>query len=270
MRFGRLVLMVCVSILMGLTGVAFCAEAAVDVKELFSSAQANFELGLKQQGEPKRVLMIKSAGQFWSLIQEHQIENWNLYFNMGNAYYEAGEIGKAILSYRQAEKLLPGFADLQYNLSQARSRLNLPEIKQDWWENIVQGLFFWHYMLKYELRRTLFLLAFFLVWVVLALMIFKRHVFLRMGLIILATLNIGLGGSFLFSYHQLHFIQSGVVVKSKTVARKGPGSSYEPFYQKPLPGGTEFIVNEKHESWLKIRLSTGDEVWIQGNDAEMI
>lgn len=264
------ILIASILVLIGLTETVLCAETTPDVKALFSAAQANFELGLKQRGDQKRVLMIKSAGQFRSLIQDYHIKNGNLFYNMGNAYYEAGEIGKAILSYRQAEKLLPGFSDLQYNLNQARSRLNLPEPKQDWWENIVQGLFFWHYMMKYELRRTLFLIVFSLVWIVLAMMIFKRHIFLRMGLIMLTILNIGFGGSFLFSYHELHFIQSGVVLTNSTIARKGPGSSYEPFYQKPLPGGTEFIINEKHEDWWKIELPVGDEVWIKRSDAEMI
>ncbi len=264
-----LILLALVLVLAGFSRTGLYAESTQDIKSLFSAAQANFELGLKQEGERKRALMIKSAGQFQALIQDHRIDNGNLYYNMGNAYYEAGEIGKAILSYRQAEKLLPGFSDLQYNLNQARNKLNLPQPKQSWLENIMKGLFFWHYMMKYELRRSLLLTVFSLVWIVLMMMIFKRHAFLRMGLIILVTLNIGFGGSFLFSYYQLHFVRSGVVVKEST-ARKGPGSGYEPFYQKPLLGGTEFIVTEKQENWWKIKLPMGDEVWIKEGDAGLI
>ncbi|MFH2130591.1 MAG: hypothetical protein ABIK68_09485 [bacterium] len=259
-----------VSLLSGIPGTCLRAETTPDMKALFSSAQASFEQGLTLQGEQKREMMIKAAGQFQSLIRDHHIENGNLYYNMGNAYFEAGEIGKAILSYRQAEKLLPGVSDLQYNLNQARSRLNLPEPTKSWWENIVKGFFFWHYMITYELRRSLFFAVFSLFWVVLAVMIIKRHIFLRAGLIILIGLNIAFGGSFLLSYHQLHFIHAGVVIKENTIARKGPGTSYESFYQKPLPAGTEFVISEKHEIWWKIKLPVGDEMWIQGNDAELI
>ncbi|MBT3225901.1 MAG: hypothetical protein HOK67_01175 [Deltaproteobacteria bacterium] len=267
---GRLVLLTIVLALAGLSRTGFCAVSVQEVKSLFSSAQANFELGLKQQGERKRALMIKSAGQFRSLIRDHRLDNGSLYYNMGNAYYEAGETGKAILSYRRAKRLLPGFSDLQYNLNQARSRLNLSQPTQSWWESIVKGLFFWHYMMKYELRRSMLLIVFSLVWIVLMMMIFKRHVFLRMALIILIALNIGFGGSFLYSYYQLHVARSGVVVKDNTIARKGPGSGYEPFYQKPLSGGTEFTINGTHENWWKIKLPLGDEVWIKVSDAEMI
>ncbi len=267
---GCLIMLTMVIALASISRTGLCVESAQEVKSLFSSAQANFELGLKQQGEQKRTLMIKSAGQFRSLIQDHLIDNGNLYYNMGNAYFEAGEIGKAILSYRRAEKLLPGFSDLQYNLRQARNRINLSYPVTGWWENIVKGLFFWHYMMKYELRRSLFLIVFSLGWFILMIMIFKRHVFLRLGLILLISLNIGFGGSFLVSYYQLHFVHSGVVVKDSTIARKGPGSGYEPVYQKPLQGGTEFIINEKHENWWKVKLPTGDEAWIKTTDAEMI
>jgi len=267
---SRLILLALVVALASFPRTGLRGESLQEAKSLFSSAQTNFELGLKQEGELKRALMIKSAGQFRSLIEDHRLENGNLYYDMGNAYFEAGEIGKAILSYRQAEKFLPGFSDLQYNLNQARNQLNLPKPADGWWENIMKGLFFWHYMMKYELRRSMLLTAFSLVWVVLLVMIFKRHAFLRMGLIILIALNIGFGGSFLYSYYQLHFVRSGVVLKDSTIARKGPGSGYEPFYQKSLLGGTEFIITEKHENWWKIKLPMGDEAWIKVSDAGMI
>ena len=267
---GYVVILVLVLIMASFTRKNLCADSVQDAKSLFAAAQANYELGLNQEGERKRALMIKSAGQFRALIQDQQIDNGNLYYNMGNAYFEAGEIGKAILSYRQAEKLLPGFSDLQYNLKQARNKLNLPQPEQSWWENIVKGLFFWHYMMRYELRRSMLFIFFSFVWIVLLMMVFKQHAFLRMGLIIMVALNIGFGGSFLISYYQLHFVRSGVIVKESTIARKGPGSVYEPFYQKPLLGGTEFIITEKHENWWKISLPIGDEVWIKASDAGMI
>jgi tetratricopeptide (TPR) repeat protein len=160
-----LILLALVLVLAGFSRTGLCAESVQDVKSLFSAAQANFELGLLQEGERKRALMIKSAGQFRALIHDHRIDNGNLYYNMGNAYFEAGEVGKAILSYRQAEKLLPGSSDLQYNLNQARNKLNLPQPTQGWWKNIMKGLFFWHYMMEYELRRSMLLTVFSLVWI---------------------------------------------------------------------------------------------------------
>jgi len=249
---------------------ALMVQAAQQPRELFSAAQSTFEAGLKQHGEKKRLLMIKAAGQFRSLIETHGIENGNLYFNMGNAYFEAGEIGSAILGYRKAERLIPGSKDLQYNLEQARSRLNLPVSQPGWTERIVKGLVFWHYMMDYNLRRTLFFVAFAMVWVVLSVMIFRRHIFLRMALILMIAMTLGFGGSYLLSYHKLNLVKSGVVIRAETTPRKGPGLGYESFYDKPLPGGTEFVVQEELGEWLKASLNMGDEVCIQRSEAGLI
>jgi tetratricopeptide (TPR) repeat protein len=45
----------------------------------------------------------------------------NLYFNLGNAYFKAGDVGRAILNYERARRLVPGDPDLIANLGYARS-----------------------------------------------------------------------------------------------------------------------------------------------------
>ena len=251
-------------------GIGLSESTATNSKSLFSEAQANFETGLKKSGEQRRILMIKAAGQFKSLIEDQQIENGYLYFNMGNAYYEAGEIGKSILAYRRAERFLPGFRDLQYNLEQARNRINGESAEESWLEQIINGLVFWHTMMSYNLRRNLFFTAFALVWILLGAMVFKRHVFLRMGLILAVALNVGFGGSYLVSYYKFNIVEAGVITANDATTRKGPGVGYETFYQKPLLGGTEFIIVESHDEWLKVRLASGDEMWIRAGDTGKI
>ncbi len=44
-----------------------------------------------------------------------------LYYNMGNAYFKAGQIGKAILYYNRAQRLDPSDEDIAYNLTVAGS-----------------------------------------------------------------------------------------------------------------------------------------------------
>jgi Tetratricopeptide repeat/Bacterial SH3 domain len=45
----------------------------------------------------------------------------NLYFNLGNAYFKAGDKGQAILNYERARRLLPRDPDVTANLAYARS-----------------------------------------------------------------------------------------------------------------------------------------------------
>ncbi|MCP4750221.1 MAG: SH3 domain-containing protein, partial [Proteobacteria bacterium] len=48
--------------------------------------------------------------------------------------------------------------------------------------------------------------------------------------------------------------------------RKGPGRSYEPFFEQALPGGTEFRIVEEHGEWWKVELTNGENVWLNKDD----
>ncbi len=45
-----------------------------------------------------------------------------VYYNLGNAYFRADSLTRAILSYERAQQLAPGNADIRFNLQFARSR----------------------------------------------------------------------------------------------------------------------------------------------------
>jgi tetratricopeptide (TPR) repeat protein len=57
-----------------------------------------------------------------------------LYFNLGNAQFKAGQIGRAIAAYRQAEILAPRDPDLSANLQFARNQVQGPKIKSSAWQ----------------------------------------------------------------------------------------------------------------------------------------
>jgi tetratricopeptide (TPR) repeat protein len=61
----------------------------------------------------------------------------NLYFNLGNAYFKAGERGKAILSYERARRLIPGDPDLNANLAYAQSLTGAEACSQALWQVVV-------------------------------------------------------------------------------------------------------------------------------------
>jgi len=63
----------------------------------------------------------EAANAYIRLIEEGH-ENGHLFYNLGNACFQIGELGKAILYYEKASLLIPRDADLSFNLSHARSR----------------------------------------------------------------------------------------------------------------------------------------------------
>jgi tetratricopeptide (TPR) repeat protein len=51
-----------------------------------------------------------------------------VFFNLGNAFFKAGQIGRAIVAYRQAELLSPRDSDLRANLQFARNQVQGPTV----------------------------------------------------------------------------------------------------------------------------------------------
>lgn len=50
------------------------------------------------------------------------VESGNLHFNLGNAYFKAGDVGHAVLEYERARRLVPRDPDLHANLGYAREK----------------------------------------------------------------------------------------------------------------------------------------------------
>ena len=58
----------------------------------------------------------------WNGVAATGLASKELYFNLGNAYFKAGEIAPAILNYERALRLDPSDADVRYNLEFARNQ----------------------------------------------------------------------------------------------------------------------------------------------------
>lgn len=62
-----------------------------------------------------------SAVALYDSIARSGMVSSKLYYNMGNAYFKAGKIGKSILYYNKAQRLAPGNEDIAHNLEIANT-----------------------------------------------------------------------------------------------------------------------------------------------------
>jgi tetratricopeptide (TPR) repeat protein len=63
------------------------------------------------------------ATQLYEQLANQGVADSTLYYNLGNAYYKQGDLGRAILNYTRAARLTPRDADVQANLALARSQV---------------------------------------------------------------------------------------------------------------------------------------------------
>jgi hypothetical protein len=91
------------------------AETGADVEAAFQEANRLFE-----QGE-----YASAIGAYERLLADGQ-GSAAVYFNLGNAWFKSGRVGKAIWHYRTARDLSPRDADVRANLQFARDLVGEP------------------------------------------------------------------------------------------------------------------------------------------------
>jgi tetratricopeptide (TPR) repeat protein len=249
-----------------LTGVA---PAAAALGEMEAGALLVEGEGLFQQAnelsasspEQAKELYRKAAMRFERIVRDGGIANGKLYYNIGNAYFRAGDIGRGILNYRRAEQFIPNDTNLQQNLAYARSRRkdSLGEREE---ERVFRTLMFWHYDLSFGQRFALFALSFGTIWGAAAARLFHQRPFLKWIIGIAAVVAVTLGVSLILESRALSEERPGVVVAAEVVARKGDSTTYEASFRDPLHAGTEFLVIEEREEWIHAELPDGRQCWL--------
>ncbi|MGD0551295.1 MAG: hypothetical protein ABSB25_01450 [Sedimentisphaerales bacterium] len=212
----------------------------------------------------------KAVLGYEKIIREGHIENPKLYYNLANAYLLKGDVGRAILNYRCAEKLDKSDSDIRKNLAFARSRrVDKVEIKTE--KQILQTLVFWHYDFSMRARFTVACVCFAVFCLGLTVMIWFGHNALLIAVtVVSAGLLVCLIGSLAMEEYSQAANLAGVIVSPEVVAYQGDGQNYPPSFKAPLHAGTEFELVERRPGWSHIKLADGSDGWIPQSAAGII
>lgn len=253
---------------------ADATAAPPEVVAKFDAANTAFETGvarLDEDAEGARAAF-EVAIEFWeSLVEEDGIRNGYLYYNMGNAYLLSNDVGRAICSYRKAAEFIPSDANLQANLSAARSQV-ATRIDVRASSRALETLFFWHYDLSPSVRWGAFVVLFAIAWgwawlrLVPTCRSWPRWPGMLVGVLSLAMLT-----SLVAEAYVDETRREGVIVANEVVGRKGPDvAGYEPSFTEPLSAGVEYDVMEDRPGWWLIRLHDGRTTWIPQDAGALI
>ncbi|AQQ08249.1 hypothetical protein L21SP3_00025 [Sedimentisphaera cyanobacteriorum] len=244
---------------------AFGSETPVSAKTFAEKAESVFEKASSAENSKK--LYVKAA-RLYEKAAEAGAKNHKLYLNIGNCCFLAGDLGRAILNYRKAERLNPLSRAVQKNLSAARN-LRLDKIDPNPENIIASNIFFWH---KDFSLKTRFYAALLLVSVLLILLSIRLNCPAFPGfwptIFVLVFLASCFGISAGISISQPDNSE-GVITAVKTVARKGNGEVYKKAFETPLHSGTEFDVLEVRDEWLKADFPDQSIAWIKRKDCEL-
>ncbi len=214
-------------------------------------------------------LYLGALDRYREALQAGAVRNGGLLYDIGNAYFALGDIGRAILYYRRAELLIPTDGNLRHNLTYARSQRadNLPWSQPS---EVVRVLLFWHYLIPPLPKLVAFIVAFAAACVAAALGILRRARWKNIVAVSAAAVALLLGGSLAVNEVRLSTMRDGVVTTDEVVVRKGDGTAYERSFLDPLHAGAEFSVREQRAGWLFVELPDGRTGWIPSEAAEMV
>ncbi len=252
----------------GLTGVSvrkICRRGllAVVLGLLFAACGAGSASGAQMA----QANQLYEAGQYAEAVEAYEtllatgIEDGRLYYNLGNAYYKAGDLGRAILNYRRAERLLPRDGDVAANLELARAqtRDQIEETDEGAVIRLVRRLSGWLTLNEAALLALALWLGLCGLGIGAILRPARRRwiAYLALPLALLLLLGLLVLGARLYE-ERAH--PSAVLVAEEVDVHSGPGTDY--LLEFSLHAGTEVRVVEERAGWARIALPGGLQGWV--------
>ncbi len=238
-------------------------DILAEAEALFDKAQA-----MRVKSTDAKREFLRAARKYQLLIDSGTVTG-KLYYNLANAYLQAGRLGEAIANYKRAARLMGDNEQLRKNLRYARSLVKGPAprpreaspslstalgrylpLSRQVWLGVVVWLAFWLVMTARLFWPTKFR------W--------------RYPLLCLATVFVILAGSVAYELYRSARRTEGVVIAEVAEMLKGNGEGFARKFDKPITEGTEFDLIARRGDWLEISLADGKTGWIKASQAELI
>ena len=197
--------------------------------------------------------LLQAAALQYETILASGFRHGQIYYNLGNVYYRQGKLGKSILNYRRAQRLMPGNADVDANLSLVKTTTEDKELSSAP-PPVAQKVFFWFFMLNQNQLTIVAISLYVALMFLITLFIFFRFSWCR-------GVMIGFSAGLLIALTSLGikiYCEEGVtcgVVTTKCHVRYGPGGEYEPKFE--IHDGAECVIEGEKNDWYRVYVNVG-------------
>ncbi|MGA6927432.1 MAG: tetratricopeptide repeat protein [Desulfosarcina sp.] len=206
-----------------------------------------------------------AIGAFEHLAQ-NGVNNGRLFYNLGNAYLKNGDIGRALLWYERAKKLIPDDPDLQFNYDYA---LTLTQDEQKQKESFLPRiLFFWKYRLPPPTVRWLAIVLNAVLWSTLTVLTLRKKRRLRPTVVLIAAAALIFSATAFFNFIEAARLRDAIILPATVAVRSGFSESATQLFV--LHAGTKVRVERESHDHLLIRYTEDKRGWVKKADAGMI
>jgi tetratricopeptide (TPR) repeat protein len=220
------------------------AGFAADASAGFDSANKLYEQGKFSE----------AAAAYQQMIESGTVSS-AIYFNLGNAFFKSGQLGRAIAVYRNAEKIAPRDPDVRANLQFVRGRVQSPTLSPSPWQR-------WLTTLTLN-EWALFAAAVLWIWLALMAVIQLRPAWkqsLRPLLWCGGLATLVLGGCVGAAWSD-NSAQTAIVVVQDAATHNGPLD--EAPAGATVHDGAELTVLDTKSDWLQVRVDNQRVGWLK-------
>ncbi len=250
--------------------ILLCSLLALFVSSVTGSAQ------VEKKGDPDYIFYkgttLYEEGKYdeaiseYSKLHEQGLESGSLYYNIGNCYFKKGDIGRAILNYERAKKLIPGDSDLASNYSFVRSLIkgDISKASTPWFKRLLNIFDF----LTIN-GLTVFLSAVFSFTVLFLLSgLFIRSLKMYYRFVLPLLLIIFILGAFSLYSRVSMLGKEAVIISESADARFEPIDTATTHFT--LHEGIKVYITESKKDWSKVERFDGKTGWIVSGSMERI
>lgn len=212
----------------------------------------------------------EAIASYETLISEGY-RSYQLYFNLGNAYYRANMLGKAIYNYELARKIAPGDEDVNINLGIAQGKtIDKIDSRENFFISAVKSTL----LTSLSTSAWAWLTIAAIVLCCISFYIFKvslNPIVRRFGFVLCLLMGIFFLLTYFFGYSALKAKNGNkfaIILASESRILNEPTVNAK--FKFSLHEGTKIRVIESNGDWVLIKLDNGNEGWLFSSDVGVI
>jgi len=245
----------------------FALALGADVNLYGDTADELFKSGNVHYGNGEYELAIED----YRTVIDNGYESFELFYNLGNAYFRINQIGKSILYYEKAKKLEPDDEDVIQNLNIAKLRTidKIEEIDSFFVYEILSGI---SNSLGLGIWTFLSLLFVWLSLVIGVLFVMTKSASGKKSLFLVTLIGVIITVfSYYFasvSYGEKTDDSGAILMQASVYVKSSPDNSGTDLFI--LHEGAKLRISDLKNGWANIKLSNGKTGWVPLGSIERI
>jgi len=203
----------------------------------------------------------KAKEEYMKLVNE-DVENYELFYNLGNTYFKLNDLGNARLYYEKAAKFEPLNQELNENITMLMANIkDKEEVKRSFIETLLRKIY---YTFSINLLGVFVVIFFILMMAFIVFLIMSRSAVLKrivkVFLVIFAVIFFLVTVTEVMRIRDFYADDSAVILDETVIAYSGPSDDFPQVFT--IHDGLKVSIERFDNDWVLIKLPSGNGGWV--------